>query len=133
MPFPNSSRSDGVQSSGCPIYVLDVERVSCIWRFGTHGVGTRQYSSTGAPFAGASSPSLSGPRVSSLRSHPAVGLDVVNPVASQPLNQFCNYFSLSHCLFFLFIIYFCNAVSLNFIAAFPAAVQPLDSLKERHQ
>ena len=77
VPFPSLSRSDSVPSSGCPMHVLAVGRVPCTWRFGMHGVGTRKYSSKGAVFAPILNKSLS-PRVSSLRSHPAVGLDMVN-------------------------------------------------------
>ena len=77
--FPNSSLSDVVPFSGWPTNVLAVQRVSCIWRFGTHGISTRQYYSKGGAFVDFCSPSLSAPRVSSLMSQSAVGLDMVNP------------------------------------------------------
>ena len=55
-------------------------------------------------------------------------------VASQPLNELCKNFSVSHCLFVCVCgNLYSNVVSLIFIAAFPAAVEPLDSLKERYQ
>ena len=76
--FPNSPRSDGVPCSVCPMHVLAVWRVAWIWRFGTHGIRTRQYYSKGVAFADFCSPRLSAPRVSSLSSHPAVCIDMVN-------------------------------------------------------
>ena len=47
--------------------------------------------------------------MSSLTSHSAVSVDVVSPVASQPLIEFCKNSSVSHCLSF-FIINFYNGV-----------------------
>ena len=77
--FLNSSWCDVVPLSVCPMHVLAVGRVPCTWRFGIHGIGTRKYYSKGVAFADSSSPCLSAPRVSSLRAHLTVGLDVVNP------------------------------------------------------
>ena len=106
VPFRNLSRSHGVPSSGFLMHVLAVGRFPWTWTFGTHGMGTTQYYFKGSAFAHPTSPILSAPRVSSLMSHPAVGLDLFNRVASQSLSKSCKNFSLSLSLVFFFLVYY---------------------------
>ena len=76
--FRNLSRSHSVPSSGFPMHVLTVGRFPSTWIFVTHGLDTTLYYVKGSAFSLPTSTILSAPRVSSVMSHPAVGLDVLN-------------------------------------------------------
>ena len=90
------SRSHGVPSSGFPMHVLAAGRFLWTWRIGTHGMGPTQYYFIGSAFAHPTSPIPSFPRVSSLMSHPAVDLDVVNPGCITTPEWICKNFSIFH-------------------------------------
>ena len=77
--FRNLSGSHGVPSSGFLMPVFDVGRWPWTWRFGTRGMGTMQYYLKRSALAHPTSPNLSAPRVSTLMSQSAVGLNMVNP------------------------------------------------------
>ena len=98
--FRNLSPSHGVPSSAFLMHVFDVGRCPWTWRFGTHGMGTMQYYFKGSALAHPTSPNLWAPRVSTLMSQLAVGLDMVNPGCITDPEQYCKNFSLFHCLCF---------------------------------
>ncbi len=76
-------------------------------------MGTTQYYFKGSAFAHPTSPNLSAPRVSTLMSQSAVGLDMVNPGGiTAPERILSEFLSLSLSLFhgFLKVIDFYNGV-----------------------
>ena len=130
--FRNHSRSHGVPSSGFLMPVFDVGRCPWTWRFGTHGMGSMQYYFKGSALAHATSPNLWAPRVSTLMSQSAGGLDMVNPgCITAPERILQQFLSLSLSLFHGFwkVIYFYNGFSLVFTAVFISLYTPLIHLQ----
>ena len=74
-------------------------------------MGTTQYYFKGSAFAHPTSAILSAPRVSSLMSSPAVGLDMVNPVFfNAPERSLYEFLSLLLFVGVSFVIYVYNGV-----------------------